>query len=365
MSLVSVIIPTRNRATLLRQTIRSVLDQTWPDTEIIVVDEASEDNTQAVLDDFGDRLDVVQHETPKGPSVARNVGVNNSSGEYVVFLDDDDLLHPRHVEELIQFSEGLPLDHIAASGWRRFRISESGVEVGPVVRPPETWKEPEAVCAMFGHDPGCLVWGPSVLWPRSVVEEIQWDEDLYTNGDIDFYARILGSGYTFVGTNAGMAYYRSHTGVSVSGKSATNSESARSLVSGAKCRLKHSTRLRDHPKCDKFASAMREALMRILVRLEAHGGLTSLARRVEREYKEWGGRPYFLPQPPQNWFKRHLLETSLSVGGPKTVGLLLRFQSKLSEAIDCEVSPNVEIIDYEFLIRQLVSAESASATPSK
>lgn len=362
MSLVSVVIPTRNRASLLRQTIRSVLDQTWPETEVIVVDEASEDNTQAVLDEFGANIDILQHEIPKGPSFARNVGVANSSGEYVIFLDDDDLLHPRHVEELVQFSKELPLDQIAASGWRRFRVSESGVEVGPVVRPPETWERPEAICAMFGHEPGCLVWGPSVLWPRSVVEGIPWDQDLFTNGDIDFYARVLERGYTFVGTNAGMAYYRSHQGVSVSGKSASDSESARSLISGAKCRLKHSRRLRDHPKRAEFASAMRETLMRILVKIETHGGLTNWACQVKQEYKEWGEK-YYLPQPPQNWFKRHLLEASISIGGPRTVGLLLRFQSRLSEALTTKSSPSdAETTDYESLMRKLSTVESTSTT---
>ncbi len=366
MSLVSVVIPTRNRATLLRQTIKSVLAQTWPNTEIVVVDEASEDNTQAVFDEFGGSIKVVQHETPKGPSVARNVGVGNSSGEYVLFLDDDDLLHPRHVEELIQFSEELPSDHIAASGWRRFQVSESRVEVEPVVRPPEIWEEPEAICAMFGHDPGCLVWGPSVLWPRSLVEEIQWDEDLFTNGDIDFYARVLGSGYTFEGTNAGMAYYRSHQGVSVSGKSASDSESARSLISGAKCRLKHSRRLRDHPNRAEFASAMREALMRILIRLETHGGLTSWVRRVEQEYKEWGDRPYYLPQPPQNWFKRQLLETSLSLGGPGTVGFFLRLQSRIGAAMNSEPSSSkVESVEYETLMRQLTNGTTGFSRMSR
>jgi glycosyltransferase involved in cell wall biosynthesis len=360
MSFVSVIIPTRNRATLLRQTIRSVLDQTWSETEIIVVDEASEDNTLAVLDEFGDHIDLVQHESPKGPSAARNVGVDKSSGEYVLFLDDDDLLHPRHVEELVRFSEELPSRRIAASGWCRFQVKKGNVEVGSVMRPPETWRGVEAIRAIFGHEPGCLVWGPSVLWPVEVFEEERWERQLFNNEDVDFYSRVLLAGYQFAGTEAGMAYYRSHAGASMS-----ETQSTQSVISSVRCRLKHSRLLQNHPQREEIAPAMRDSLMRMLIKLRVHGGLAEWVDQIKNAYARWGGSTYYLPQPPQNWFKRHLLETSLSVGGPKTVGLLLRFQSKLSEAIDYEPSSNVETIDYEFLMRQLVNAKSASVTPSK
>lgn len=362
MSLVSVIIPTRNRAALLRQTIRSVLDQTWPETEIIVVDEASEDGTRAVLDHFAKNIRVVRHETPQGPSAARNVGVERSSGEYVIFLDDDDLLHPRHVEELVQFAENLPSGRIAASGWLRFRVSEDGVEIGAVVRPPETWEAPGAIRAIFGHDPGCLVWGPSALWPRSLVTEIQWDEELFTNGDVDFYSRVLLRGGKFAGTESGMAYYRSHRGVSVSGKSASQSQSDRSIISSARCRVKHSQLLKNYPQRSELAPAMRDSLMRMLITLEAQGGLPDWVSRVRDAYRDWGDDKYYLPQPPQHPIKRLFLQTALSLGGTKAVGLVLRSQSWISRIMTQESSESdVEIMEYEPLMRQLTNAESAPA----
>jgi glycosyltransferase involved in cell wall biosynthesis len=360
MSLVSIIIPTRNRAALLRQTILSVLDQTWAETEIIVVDEASEDDTEAVLDRFAKEIRVVRHDTPQGPSAARNVGVDTSSGEYVIFLDDDDLLHPRHVEELVQFAEDLPSGHIAASGWRRFRVSEAGVEIGAVVRPPETWEAPGAIRAIFGHDPGCLVWGPSALWPRSLVTEIQWDEELFTNGDVDFYSRVLLRGAKFAGTESGMAYYRSHRGVSVSGKSASRSQSGRSMISSARCRIKHSQLLKNHPQRSELAPAMRDSLMRMLITLEARGGLSDWVPRIKNAYADWGGDAYYLPQPPQHPIKRRLLKTALSFGGPKAVGLLLRGQSWIRRIMAQESSESdVETMEYEPLMRRLTDAESA------
>lgn len=362
MTQVSVIIPTRNRAQLLRQTLRSVLDQRWPNVEPIVVDEASGAGTAAVLEDFSDRIQVIHHDSPKGPSAARNAGIDASSGAYVLFLDDDDLLHPSHIEELVQASEDLPPDQLAASGWRRFHLSGEGIDLGPVVRPPEHWGSPEAINAMFGHDPGCLVWGPSVLWPRALVNKIRWDEELFTNGDIDFYARVLEDGYTFRGTDAGMAYYRSHDGISVSGKSASDTQSERSIVSGAKCRLKHSKRLREQPERDVFAPAMREALMRILIRVETHGGLAEWGKRLRNEYEKWGGT-YYLPQPPQHWIKRGVLKAALRVKGPSAVGTILRAYRRIASHAEGEhgtVAPQSSAYGYDRLMQVLQSAPTES-----
>ena len=363
MTQVSVIIPTRNRPQLLRQTLRSVFDQRWSSVEPIVVDEASGADTAAMLDEVSDRVRTIRHNSPKGPSAARNAGIDASSGAYVLFLDDDDLLHPTHIEELVQASENLPPKHLAASGWRRFQVSGEGVDLGPVVRPPEHWESPEAINAMFGHDPGCLVWGPSVLWPRALVSEIWWDEELFTNGDIDFYARVLESGCTFRGTKAGMAYYRSHEGVSVSGKSASDTQSERSIVSGAKCRLKHSQRLREHPECDVFAPAIREALMRILIKVETRGGLDELRERLRKEYEEWGGGSYYLPQPPQHWLKRGILRTALRVRGPSAVGTILRAYRMItsSEEVDHRaLAPQSLSYGYDQLMQALHSASAES-----
>ncbi|MGE0879516.1 MAG: glycosyltransferase family 2 protein [Acidimicrobiia bacterium] len=93
--LVSVIIPTRNRRADLEQAIRSALDQRDVDLEVIVVDEASDDGTPELLAHFrDDRVRTVRHDTPKGPAAARNAGVEAANGDWIAFLDDDDLWAP-------------------------------------------------------------------------------------------------------------------------------------------------------------------------------------------------------------------------------------------------------------------------------
>lgn len=92
---VSVVVPTRNRSRLLATTLRSVLRQRDVDLEVIVVDEGSTDDTPAMLAALGDpRVRIVRHDTPLGVSTARNRGAAEARGEWVAFLDDDDLWAP-------------------------------------------------------------------------------------------------------------------------------------------------------------------------------------------------------------------------------------------------------------------------------
>jgi glycosyltransferase involved in cell wall biosynthesis len=91
--LVSVVLPTRNRAHVLGLAIRSVLDQTERNIELIVVDDASTDGTLAILNQFAkidSRIKILQNREACGGGGARNVGIAASSGEWVAFLDDDD-----------------------------------------------------------------------------------------------------------------------------------------------------------------------------------------------------------------------------------------------------------------------------------
>ncbi len=106
---VSVIIPTHNRAEFLCSAIISVLNQTFQDFEIIVVDDASMDNTHEVVSSFNDkRIKYMRHEINKGASAARNTGIKNSSSDYIAFLDDDDEWLAEKLEMQISLLEKTP-----------------------------------------------------------------------------------------------------------------------------------------------------------------------------------------------------------------------------------------------------------------
>ena len=99
---VSVIIPTYNRAELLRSAISSVIGQTFKDWEMIIVNDHSTDHTRNVVEGFADnRIKYLQNKGKNGPSIARNLGIYAASGEYIAFLDDDDEWLPTKLDKQI------------------------------------------------------------------------------------------------------------------------------------------------------------------------------------------------------------------------------------------------------------------------
>lgn len=96
----SVVVPTYNRSHLISPTIRSVLGQTFPDLELLVVDDGSTDETSSVVQGFADPRLRYLPISNRERGAARNFGLRQAVGEYVVFLDSDDEFHPTHLETL-------------------------------------------------------------------------------------------------------------------------------------------------------------------------------------------------------------------------------------------------------------------------
>ena len=104
---VSVVIPTYNRGPLVLEAVESVLAQTVPPLEIIVVDDGSNDDTRDRLRRYMTRI-MYCHQTNQGVSVARNQGIRKARGEFIAFLDSDDVWHPRKLELQLQVFEERP-----------------------------------------------------------------------------------------------------------------------------------------------------------------------------------------------------------------------------------------------------------------
>ena len=103
---VSVIIPTYNRAHFIGRAIESVLNQTYQNFEIIVIDGNSKDNTEEVVKRFDDeRIRYLRYETNRGGAVARNSGIKEAQAEYIGFLDDDDEWLPEKLEKQMDVFE--------------------------------------------------------------------------------------------------------------------------------------------------------------------------------------------------------------------------------------------------------------------
>ena len=123
---VSVIIPTYNRAHLIGRAIKSVLNQTYQDFEIIVVNDGSTDNTEEVVKSFSDkRIKYIWHEKNKGAAAARNTGIKIAKGEYIAFQDSDDEWFPNKLEKQMKiFKKESPNLGIVYTGFYRIKDSE-------------------------------------------------------------------------------------------------------------------------------------------------------------------------------------------------------------------------------------------------
>ena len=154
---VSVVIPTRNRAAFLQAAIQSVLNQTFQDFEIIVVDDASADQTAQVIQSFTDpRINYIRHETNKGQGVTRNDGINQASGEYVALLDDDDEWLPEKLEKQVRLLDSSPSKvGLVYTGF--CKVDGSSKRVINRVIPEKRGQVFEELCSKIG-------WGPALRY---------------------------------------------------------------------------------------------------------------------------------------------------------------------------------------------------------
>lgn len=109
--LVSVILPTYNRAFYLSRAIESVFSQNYRNIELIVIDDGSTDNTREVVEKIGDkRIVFMRTPTNRGVSSARNAGIRRAKGEYIAFQDSDDIWLPGKLAKQVEVLEGLTED---------------------------------------------------------------------------------------------------------------------------------------------------------------------------------------------------------------------------------------------------------------
>lgn len=189
---VSVIIPTYNYGKYIEKAIDSVLAQTYKDFEIIVVDDGSTDNTREIIQTrYKDKVRYFYQEN-KGAPVARNKGIKESKGEYLAFLDQDDLFHPLNLEKKVDF-----LDSNSEFGWvysDYTGITEPGFKkpTGNITR-----KGSAAKYKISGHISKQLIEGyllstPStVMIRRNVIDKAGcFDEKISHLEDYDLWLRI-------------------------------------------------------------------------------------------------------------------------------------------------------------------------------
>ena len=204
---ISVIIPNYNRATLIGDTIENMLGQSLPPKEVIVVDDGSTDNSVPVITGFGSRVTLIRQEN-KGPGSARNAGLAVASGEFIQFMDSDDLVSRNKLETQIAAIHKSGAD-LVYGPWVRTMISGKNMEfIGPVMQtgPLPDWK------SMLEWQMGSwsLVFQNCLLRRRIIDVAGKFREDLMPSEDSEYLVRVLMAGARYCHTSDCLTFYREH-----------------------------------------------------------------------------------------------------------------------------------------------------------
>ncbi len=216
--LVSIIIPTFNRKDFLPETLKSVSDQTYENWECIIIDDGSTDGTSIFMQEYCERnLKFKYFQRPinlnGGASSCRNLGIKFSKGEYIQFLDSDDLLGINKLEEQIKFLENEKGDVLLTCKWgffsdesdmyRRFKYEYHSYQ---------NFHPAHKLVGAFGKYKEFLPLHV-YLFPKRVIEKIGgWNEQLTNNDDAEFFLRVILAVSRIIFVPSAEVFYRLHTG---------------------------------------------------------------------------------------------------------------------------------------------------------
>jgi glycosyltransferase involved in cell wall biosynthesis len=207
MPTITIVIPTYNRANLVGQALRSVFSQTYRDFEVIVVDDGSTDDTVDVLQPLVEQgLIRYVYQKNQGESAARNRGIAEAKGQYIAFLDSDDLFEPTKLEIQLQYLRDHSEVGLVHSGFTKFENNND--DLG--------YRDTSWFSGMI-YPQILLYWTtlipPStVLIPKNIFEVVGlFDNSLRIGPDLDMWRRIARK-YPFGSINKSLTRIRVHTG---------------------------------------------------------------------------------------------------------------------------------------------------------
>ena len=207
--LVSVCIPAYNCGKYIKETIYSLLKQTYYNLEVIVVDDGSGDNTKAVIEEIIDERIKYFWQKNKGAAAARNAAFKYSTGKYVKFLDADDLLNENFISAQVEKLCGLD-NSISSASWGRFyNDSPDTFQISQE----EVWKDMPAAEWLVESliYSGANMMQPGLfLIPRPIlVKSGVWNESLTLIDDFEFMCRVITNADNILFCEKAVLMYRS------------------------------------------------------------------------------------------------------------------------------------------------------------
>ncbi|MFC1688465.1 glycosyltransferase family 2 protein [Pseudomonadota bacterium] len=279
---VSVIIPAFNAEPFIAQSIQSVLNQSFSDFELIVVDNLSTDKTAMKAEQFEDpRVHVIKCHK-QGAAAARNQGFANAAGKYIQFLDADDMMAANKIElQLKVIKVNDPVRTIASCAWSRFEGETDKASLTPepvwTITDPIEW----IVCSLSGG--GMMHSGAWLVHRDLITAAGPWDESLSLHDDGEFYTRILlqAESQQFVADT--QVFYRNVAG---SLSRARSPEAINSAFRVCQLRDKH---LLEH--CDNRQTRQAVATQYAQFAYEFSDSAVSLVRSALERIKDLGEKP--------------------------------------------------------------------------
>ncbi len=284
--LVSFLTPAYNAAPYLADTIRSALSQTWQRVEVIVVNDGSRDDTLAIARSFKDKRVKVIDQENRGQSASENRAFHECQGDFVVYLDADDLISPNKVDVQIERLMESEPGCVAFGPWARFQDQVENTHF----KPESFWRDIEPVDFHIEMwERSSMIQGGCYLLPRSLVKQAgPWDESLSLINDFDFFPRVLFLARRLLFCPDAVLYYRSgRPGALSASKSASAWASAfRAIWSGTRQLLSQADRPRARIACCRSFEEFGYG---------SYPAVPDLRRQAWARVRELGG-PYFRPQ---------------------------------------------------------------------
>lgn len=217
MAFFSVIIPLYNKVDYIENTIKSVLDQTFTDYEIIIINDGSTDNSVTRVLEFNDSRIQLYNQKNQGVSVARNSGIEKSKGKLITFLDADDYWFPNHLETLFKLYNNFPNCGIYCSRYKIKTISKQFVI--PHHNGIENSFSGIIEDYFYSNSPFRTTWTSSLAIPKEILLKFGSFTPGVTNGeDLELWTKI-GIHYSVAISNRITAVYNYNTPNSLSKKS--------------------------------------------------------------------------------------------------------------------------------------------------
>jgi glycosyltransferase involved in cell wall biosynthesis len=234
---VSVIIPTYNGATFLGEAIQSVLNQTYPFFELIIVNDSSPDNTDEIVSQYQDhRLKYIVHKVNSGSDIARSTGLHSSSGEIIAFLDQDDYYHPEKLQAHVTFLK-THLD-VGLTYNPRFELNYSANTIRSISVPPKKISLTDLVLGF-------------PIAPSDVVIRREWALELDLPGgtrgaEIYHFGNLFLSGCKFYSIDRALNFRRYHSGRII-----------KDLSDACKSEINNQVKIFEDPRCPTDVLAVR------------------------------------------------------------------------------------------------------------